>query len=147
EYNGKVITVAPTSDPSAASNGVSYKIETDVDGEDGKLRAGMSAKVSIVSDRRENVLTITYDALAADENGNDAVYIAEKGEDGVYRAKLVTVEIGLETDYEIEVISSELKAGMLVLTDNALLSDGTIVMINENTESEGSETTAEQVTE
>lgn len=142
EYGGKVITVSPTSDPSAASNGVSYKIETDVDGEDGKLRVGMSAKVSIVSDRRENVLTVTYDALTADENGNDAVYIAEKGEDGVYRAKLVTVEIGLETDYEIEVISSELKAGMLVLTNNALLSDGTIVMINENTD-----TTAEQVTE
>lgn len=147
EYGGKVITVSPTSDPSAASNGVSYKIETDVDGEDGKLRAGMSAKVSIVSDRRENVLTVTYDALAADENGNDAVYIAEKGEDGVYRARLVTVEIGLETDYEVEVISSELKAGMLVLTDTALLSDGTIVMINESTESEGGDTTAEQVTE
>ena len=142
EYGGKVITVSPTSDASAASTGVNYKIETDVDGEDGKLRVGMSAKVSIVSDRRENALTVTYDALTVDGDGNDAVYIAEKGEDGIYRAKLITVEVGLETDYEIEIISSELKAGMLVLTDTTLLSDGTIVMINENTD-----TTAEQVTE
>lgn len=147
EYGGKVITVSPTSDASAASTGVNYKIETDIDGEDGKLRAGMSAKVSIVSDRRENALTVTYDALTADGDGNDAVCIAEKGGDGVYRAKLVTVEVGLETDYEVEIISSELKAGMLVLTDTALLSDGTVVMINENTESESGDTTAEQVTE
>ena len=142
EYGGKVLTVSPTSEQSAANTGVNYKIETEVDGEDGKLRVGMSAKVSIISDRRENALTVTYDALTIDEDGNDAVYIAEKGEDGVYRAKLITVEIGLETDYEVEIISSELKEGMLVLTDNALLSDGTIVMVNENTD-----TTAEQVTE
>ncbi|MDE6763406.1 MAG: efflux RND transporter periplasmic adaptor subunit, partial [Oscillospiraceae bacterium] len=145
EYGGKVITVSPTSDAAASATGVNYKIETEVDDEDGKLRVGMSAKVDIVSERKENVLTITYDSLATDADGNDAVYIAEKGEDGVWRARLVTVEIGLETDYEIEVISSELKSGMLVLTDTALLSDGAVVMINE--EAENSETTAEQVTE
>lgn len=146
EYGGKVITVSPTSDASAASTGVNYKIETEIDGEDGKLRVGMSAKVDIVSERKENVLTITYDSLTTDENGNDAVYIAEKGDDGVWRAKLVPVEIGLETDYEIEVISSELKAGMLVLTDTTLLSDGMIVTVNETPEEGGTDTTAEQVT-
>lgn len=146
EYSGKVITVSPTSDASAANTGVNYKIETEVDGEDGKLRVGMSAKVDIVSERKENVLTITYDSLTADENGNDAVYIAEKGDDGIWRARLIPVQIGLETDYEIEVISSELKEGMLVLTDTALLSDGAVVMINEESvaaETSGSETSAE----
>lgn len=146
EYSGKVITVAPTSDASASNTGVNYKIETEVDGEDGKLRVGMSAKVDIVSERKENVLTITYDSLTADENGNDAIYIAEKGDDGIWRARLIPVQIGLETDYEIEVISSELKEGMLVLTDTALLSDGAVVMINEESvaaETSGSETSAE----
>lgn len=146
EYGGKVITVSPTSDTSASSTGVNYKIETEVDGEDGKLRVGMSAKVDIVSERRENALTITYDALTADEDGNDAVYIAEKGGDGVWRARLVPVQIGLETDYEIEVVSSELKEGMLVLTNTALLSDGMIVTVNEAPEEGGADTTAEQVT-
>lgn len=147
EYGGKVITVSPTSDTSAANTGVNYKIETEIDGEDGKLRVGMSAKVDIVSERKENVLTITYDSLTTDENGNDVVYIAEKGDDGIWRARLVPVEIGLETDYEIEIISSELKAGMLVLTDTTLLSDGMIIMVNEIEEPEaGSDTTAEQVT-
>lgn len=146
EYSGKVITVSPVSDASASNTGVNYKIETEVDGEDGKLRVGMSAKVDIVSERKENVLTITYDSLTSDENGNDAVYIAEKGDDGIWRARLIPVQIGLETDYEIEVISSELKEGMLVLTDTALLSDGAVVMINEESvaaETSGSETSAE----
>jgi len=146
EYGGKVITVAPTSDASASNTGVNYKIETEVDGEDGKLRVGMSAKVDIVSERKENVLTVTYDSLTTDEDGNDAVYIAEKGDDGIWRARLVRVQIGLETDYEIEVISSELKAGMLVLTDTTLLSDGAVVMVNEEpeaAETDGGETAAE----
>lgn len=56
------------------------------------------------------------------------------------------MQIGLETDYEIEVISSELKAGMLVLTDTTLLSDGAVVMVNEEpeaAETDGGETAAE----
>ncbi len=149
EYSGKVTDVAPTSISVAAtaagsSSGAaaSYKIETDVDGEDGKLLVGMNTKVEIISDKRENALTVTYDALTTDENGNDAVYIAEKDESGVWHAKLVTVKIGLETDYEIEIISDSLSAGMPVLTDTTMLSDGAVVNINENANNE-----TEQVTE
>ena len=137
EYDGKITSVAPTATASATSSGVNYKIEADIDGEDGKILVGMSAKVTIISDRRENALTVTYDALTTDENGNDAVYIAEKDENGVYHAKLVTVEIGLETDYEIEIVSDQISVGTLVLTDTTMISDGDVVMIND----------AEQVTE
>ena len=137
EYDGKITSVAPTAVASATSSGVNYKIEADIDGEDGKILVGMSAKLNILSDKKENALTVTYDALTTDENGNDAVYIAEKDENGVYHAKLVTVEIGLETDYEIEIISDQISVGTLVLTDTTMISDGDVVMINE----------AEQVTE
>ena len=132
EYAGKVASVAPTGVP--GSSGTSYSIEADIDGEDGKVLVGMSAKLSIISDKRENALTITYDALTTDDDGNDAIYVAEKDESGVYRAKLVKVEIGLETDYEIEIISSEISAGMYVLTNTTMLSDGDMVVINENEE-------------
>lgn len=132
EYAGKVASVAPTGVP--GSSGTSYSIEADIDGEDGKVLVGMSAKLSIISDKRENALTITYDALTTDDDGNDAIYVAEKDENGVYHAKLVKVEIGLETDYEIEIISSEISAGMYVLTNTTMLSDGDMVVINENEE-------------
>ena len=141
EYDGKVSSVAPTGIP--GSTGTSYAIEADIDGEDGKILVGMSAKLAIISDKRENALTITYDALTTDENGNDAVYIAEKDENGVYHAKLVTVEIGLETDYEIEIISDEISEGMYVLTNTTMLSDGDMVMINETEETAETEQVAE----
>ena len=143
KYDGKVSSVAPTGVPGNA--GTTYAIEADIDGEDGKILVGMNAKVAIISDKRENALTITYDALTTDENGNDAVFVAEKDENGVYHAKLVTVEIGLETDYEIEIISDEISAGMYVLTNTTMLSDGDMVMIDDSEAEETAET--EQVAE
>lgn len=105
----------------------------------GKLLTGMSAKLNIISERRSGALTVTYDALTADENGNDVVYIAEKDDTGVYHARMIPVTIGLETDYEIEVISDELKDGMYVLTNTALVTDGAVVNINESGLSEAQE--------
>lgn len=131
EYSGKITDVAPTSSVTAAGNAASYKIEASIEGGNGKLFTGMSAKLNIISERKAGALTVTYDALATDDDGNDVIYIAEKDESGVYHARMIPVTVGLETDYEIEVISSELKDGMYALTNTALLSDGAIVNINE----------------
>ena len=141
EFDGKITDVAPTAAAAsltASSNaGVSYKIEASIENGSSKLYTGMSAKLNIISERKSGALTVTYDALSTDEDGNDVVYVAEKDETGVYHAKKVMVTVGLETDYEVEVISSELKDGMYVLTNTALISDGAIVNINEaETESE-----------
>lgn len=143
EFGGRITDVAPTataaSTAASASAGVSYRIEASIEGGSGKLLTGMSAKLNIISERRSGALTVTYDALTADENGNDVVYIAEKDDTGVYHARMIPVTIGLETDYEIEVISDELKDGMYVLTNTALLTDGAVVNINESGLSEAQE--------
>lgn len=133
EFDGKITDVAPTASGLAASSnsGVSYKIEASIEKGSSKLYTGMSAKLSIISERKPGALTVTYDALTTDEDGNDVVYAAEKDDTGVYHAKKVTVTVGLETDYEVEIISSELKDGMYVLTNTALISDGAVVNINE----------------
>lgn len=135
EFSGKVTDVAPTAASVATANsGASYLIETDIDENSGKLMAGMSANVSIISDKRENALTVTYDAITTDENGNDVIYAAVKDENGVYKVKVIQVKVGLETDYEIEIISDEISSGMFVLTDTTMLSDGDVVMINDTEE-------------
>ncbi|MDE5741624.1 MAG: efflux RND transporter periplasmic adaptor subunit [Oscillospiraceae bacterium] len=136
EFDGKITDVAPTaaaSSPAASTSaGVSYKIEASIDGGSDKLFTGMSAKLNIISERKSGALTVTYDALTTDEDGNDVVYAAEKDETGVYHAKKIIVTVGLETDYEVEIISDELRDGMLVLTNTALISDGAIVNVSEN---------------
>ncbi len=131
EFDGVITYVSKIPDHSAMQSGVNYVIEASVNADDERLLTGMSAKLNIISEEKADALTVTYDVLAADENGGDAVYIAEKGEDGVYRARLVTVEIGLETDYEIEIISDELKDGMYVIADPVTVTDGSEIMIND----------------
>lgn len=145
EFGGKITDVAPTAaaaspTTTSASAGVSYKIEASIEDGSDKLFTGMSAKLNIISERKAGALTVTYDALTTDEDGNDVVYVAEKDETGVYHAKKVIVTVGLETDYEVEVISSELADGMYVLTNTALITDGAVVNINETeTEAEAAE--------
>ncbi|MCM1329429.1 MAG: efflux RND transporter periplasmic adaptor subunit [Ruminococcus sp.] len=134
EFNGKITDVAPTGAAGMSNSGVSYKIEASVEGDGGRLYTGMTAKLNIISEKKAGALTVTYDALATDGDGNDVVYIAEKDETGVYRAKKVVVTVGLETDYEAEIISSELKDGMFALTNTELLEDGMVVNVG-NTES------------
>lgn len=141
EFGGKISEIAPVPEASSAysssNSGTSYKIEATIDSDNDKLLTGMSAKLNIISERKAGALTVTYDALSTDENGNDVVYIAEKDENGVYHAKMIKVTVGLETDYEVEVISSELKDGMYVLTNTTFVLDGAVVNINENSEAEG----------
>ncbi len=134
EFSGKVTEVSktPVSSAVSAQTGTNYKIEVSIDKGDERILAGMSAKLNIISSKKDGALTVTYDALTADEDGNDALFIAEKGDDGVYKARLVPVEVGMETDYEIEVISDELKEGMYVLTDTSTVIDGSVVMIDES---------------
>lgn len=143
EFGGKISEIAPvpeaSSSYSSSNSGTSYKIEATIDSDNDKLLAGMSAKLNIISERKSGALTVTYDALATDENGNDVVYIAEKDDTGVYHAKMIKVTVGLETDYEVEVISSELKDGMYVLTNTTFVLDGAVVNINENENSSEAE--------
>lgn len=131
EFNGKVTDVAPTASLGNSNSGVSYKIEASINGNSGKLYTGMTAKLNIISEKKSGALTVTYDALATDKDGNDVVYIAEKDETGVYRAKKIIVTVGLETDYEVEIISSELSDGMFALTNTELLEDGMAVNVND----------------
>lgn len=143
EFGGKISEIAPVPEGLSSNSGTSYKIEATIDsgdsGDNVKLLAGMSAKLNIISERKAGALTVTYDALSTDENGNDVVYIAEKDDTGVYHAKMIKVTVGLETDYEVEVISDELKDGMYVLTNTTFVLDGAVVNINENENSSEAE--------
>lgn len=82
EMEGTVISVAPRASSSAAGNGtssttVTYKVTISVDSEDAQIRMDMTAKLSIIIDSRENVLTVPYDAVQEDEDGSFYVEVQE----------------------------------------------------------------------
>ena len=51
-----------------------------MDGEQDHLRAGMTAKASIIQEAVYDVLTVPYDCVTTDEDGNTVIYADIEGE-------------------------------------------------------------------
>ena len=145
ELEGTVETVAPRATSAAGnSSDVTYTVTITVDTPCDDLKLDMTAKLSIVLESKENVLTVPYNAVQEDEDGNYYVEVVSesnmpvgevpqmlsgmpghggnRGEnDGMNGAasKLQTTRIyitkGIESDYYIEVISDEITEGMQVV--------------------------------
>ena len=130
ELEGEVIFVSPVPTGTSSSNGsltagaasgghVTYQIKVAINTDTDRLRLGMTAKMNIVLSEVEHVLTVPYDAVQTDENGNDVVYVMESvtGEDGqvTQQQRAVPVTVGTEGDYYVEIISDEITEGMTVV--------------------------------
>ncbi|MCC8139650.1 MAG: efflux RND transporter periplasmic adaptor subunit [Lachnospiraceae bacterium] len=97
ELPATVSFVSPT--VSSASMGSStYSIEIALDDVNTELRISMTAKVSIVLEAAYDVLTVPYDCITTDEDGNSWVTIDQNGEEVT-----VQVETGMEGDYYTEI--------------------------------------------
>lgn len=120
EMNGEVTYVAISSSGNGAMGAISssgsYTIKVSVSNPDEKLRAGMTAKISISLEEAENVLTVPYDAVTTSPDGTSSITIDENGE-----KKTITVKTGLETDYYTEIISNEISEGMTVYLSTPLI--------------------------
>lgn len=80
ELDGEITFVSPT--PSEAGEGMGsseatsgYPIEIAIHTANERLRIGMTAKVSIVLDERENVFAVPYDAITTNEAGESIIYV------------------------------------------------------------------------
>lgn len=81
ELDGTVKIVSPKA--SGNGSGVTYTVIISVDTPSEALRMDMTAKLSIILESKENVLTVPYEAVQEDTNGNYYVEVVdESGEDG-----------------------------------------------------------------
>ena len=113
-FTGKVTQVRLS--PTTESNVVTYTVIVDVNNEDLKLKPGMTANVSIITDKSENVLCVPNMALkfTPDINGpkykNQGIWILEKG-----KPKRVEIETGAYNDSSTEIISDKIQEGTDVI--------------------------------
>ncbi len=146
ELDGTVTEVAPRASSDNSSSDVSYKITVSVDTPCDDLRLDMTAKLSIIIESKENVLTVPYDAVQEAEDGTYYVEVTDgntgspetadsdaepagmqrPGENGSEGAgpntvttRRMTVEKGIESDYYIEIISDEITEGMQVIVQSS----------------------------
>ena len=119
ELEGEVTYVAPTGTSGqtmgSSSGTASYEIQITLKEAQDKLKAGMTASVSIALEESKDALAVPYDCVQTNANGDSVIYVDDNGE-----KKEVKVETGIETDYYTEVKSDELSEGMTVYLSTPL---------------------------
>lgn len=110
ELNGTVTFVSPTAASKAAGGDVTYLVRISIDTSNDRLRLDMSASLSIIIEQHENVLTVPYNAVQEDEQGN--TYVELMKEDGT--TTNVPVTVVLESNYYTEIKADSLKDGQKV---------------------------------
>lgn len=156
ELEGVVSFISPTATASTGSStDATYEVTINILTQDDRLKLGMTAKLNIIVDEIQDVLTVPYDAISTNANGDSVVYVIEGGmpemngqgapesstgagmieagasaaitgtETPTMEQKEVVVEIGMESDYYTQIISDELSAGMIVVIPSATGEGGT----------------------
>ena len=115
ELEGTVVFVSPTATTNLTGGDVTYLVRISVDTPNDRLRLDMSASLSIIIEQHENALTVPYNAVQEDEQGNTYVEVIE--EDGT--TTKVPVTVVLESNYYTEIQSDSLTEGQKVRVINA----------------------------
>lgn len=128
ELDGTVKEIAPRATTGGTS--VTYTVTISIDTPCNELKLDMTAKLSIILNSRENVLTVPYDSVQEDEEGKFYIEVMreqiekadiseEQGDNieevsgtGIGQSEKIYITKGIESDYYIEVIGSGLKEGM-----------------------------------
>ena len=98
--------------PTTESNVVTYTVIISVNNDENKLMPGMTANVSIITSREENVLTVPNNALKFTLANNKERY-EEKGIwiDKKGKPQRINIQTGASDDAYTQIISDEIKEG------------------------------------
>lgn len=111
DYNGKISTVSPITN----TNG-DYDLNVKLDGDTSNLRFGMEATIRIVIDRKDNVFVVSQDAIV-EKNGKFYVVAYDSTKELDKQKTEIEVELGMETDFYVEIKSNNLSGGLEILND------------------------------
>lgn len=115
ELTGTITYISPKPESqttTSSGSDVTYKVEVSVDTASDKIRLGMTAKLSIILETKEDVFAVPYDAVTETEDENGVIQVVINDNEP---PKEVNVTLGLETDYYIEISSDEITEGMRVV--------------------------------
>lgn len=114
-YTGTVTRIFPTAKKSSTNLNTESTVEIliEIDQPDQYLMAGFTAKAQIVTEIRENVLTVPYEAIGQDEDGKEYIFLYENG-----KAVQRYIETGEEMQSGVEVTAG-LGLGDVVIQNNS----------------------------
>jgi len=109
-----------TSSISGGNGSATYLVKIELKEQNDRLRLGMNAKTSIITQESVDVWSVPYDAVYTREDGS--TYLEEvtgKDEDGNYVTKELDVTVGLQGTYYVEVISDKITDETEILVPDA----------------------------
>lgn len=127
-YHGEIVEISPTAKKQFVGASQDTVIETVIKFSDAdeKIRPGYSAKIQILTAEPRTVSLLPYEAVSADDDGNEFVYVFSKG-----TAVRRMVETGTELSDGIEIVSGVTPEDA-VLTFSKPIKDGSYVQIRED---------------
>lgn len=119
---GVVSRISPTGEQKdTTSKEMVIPVQIDVKNENSKLIAGVTAKANIEIQKKNNVLSVPIDSLLEDPATEESYVMLLKGT----TLKKVPVKTGIEGDFNVEIITDQLKEGdQVVLSPTFEMTDG-----------------------
>ena len=109
-----------TSSFSGGSGSATYLVKIALNEQNERLRLGMNAKVSIITEESVDTWSVAYDAVYTREDGTTYLEkVVGTDEEGHILTEEMDVEVGLQGTYYVEVISSEITSDTQILIPDA----------------------------
>jgi RND family efflux transporter MFP subunit len=127
-FRGSVSEVAPVVDPGSRT----MEVRVNVDNQGSRLKAGMFAKVRIITERKENIVKIPSSAMIQ-RFGEDYVFTAEQDTEdpSVLVARKRVIVPGIMVDGVLEVTQGLKPDEDVIIKGHTLLDDGARINIIE----------------
>ena len=104
----------------SASGSATYLVKIELKEQNDRLRLGMNAKTSIITEESTDVWSVPYDAIYTREDGTTYVEeVTGKDEEGNYVTKALDVTVGLQGTYYVEIISDQVTEKTEILVPDA----------------------------
>jgi multidrug efflux pump subunit AcrA (membrane-fusion protein) len=129
-FSGRISEISPTVDPASRT----MEVRVNVSNTGSKLKAGMFAKVRIITERKDNIVKIPASAML-NRFGEQYVYVVEQDPENpeYYVARKRTVTPGILIDGVLEIQKGLEPDEEIVLRGQTLLDDGARVNIVDRT--------------
>ncbi|MBN2461529.1 MAG: efflux RND transporter periplasmic adaptor subunit [Candidatus Cloacimonetes bacterium] len=111
QFNGHITKIAAMA--SEFNNIKAFPIEIEIDKVDERLRPGMTANVTIIGERKKDIVVVPIRAIYSDEEGNDIVY----GISGDTLSGPIVVKTGINNFQEVEIIEGLAVGDTISLTE------------------------------
>lgn len=96
-----------TSSMTGGSSSATYLVKIELNEQNSRLRLGMNAKTSIITEERIDVWAVPYDAVFTKEDGTAYLkQVTGKDEEGNLIIEELSIDMGIQGTYYVEVISN-----------------------------------------